>query len=62
MNNGTYLWRKSSYTGTDNNCVELHVGPGQTGIRDTKDRAGGMITVAAAGWSQFLSMVKQTAN
>jgi hypothetical protein len=47
---GTWEWRKSSYSGgTQNNCVEVAVRNDETRIRDTKDRAGGHLSLTAAG-------------
>lgn len=51
-------WRTSSYTNAgNNNCVE--VGPTATavGVRDTKDRARGHITVSRAAWATFVRNV-----
>lgn len=39
-------WRKSSYSSGDpDNCVEIAVTPSVVGIRDTKDRDGGRLTL-----------------
>ncbi|MET9629975.1 DUF397 domain-containing protein [Lentzea sp. NPDC006480] len=43
-------WRKSSYSGDGNNCVEVGHG---VGIRDSKAPAT-HLTVSAAAWSAFL--------
>lgn len=51
-------WRTSSYTNpNNNNCVE--VGPTATavGVRDTKDRARGHITISRAAWATFVRNV-----
>ncbi|MFE0025886.1 DUF397 domain-containing protein [Amycolatopsis sp. NPDC059021] len=47
-------WAKSSHSGTQTECVEVAVSPGIVGVRDTKDRQGGTLTVPAAAWSAFL--------
>ncbi|GAA1946057.1 DUF397 domain-containing protein [Amycolatopsis minnesotensis] len=50
-------WRKSSYSGMgggDNNeCVEVAVSTETVGVRDTKDRAAGHLTVSPAAWAAF---------
>ncbi|GLY52116.1 DUF397 domain-containing protein [Lentzea sp. NBRC 102530] len=43
-------WRKSSYSGSSNNCVEIGRG---VGIRDSKAPAT-HLPVSAAAWSAFL--------
>lgn len=49
-------WRVSSYSGANNNCVEVSLGLGDVvGVRDTKDRLAGNITVDAHAWAVFLS-------
>ncbi|MCP2247422.1 DUF397 domain-containing protein [Lentzea aerocolonigenes] len=47
-------WRKSSYSGTADNCVEVGRG---VGIRDSKAPAT-HLPVAAESWSIFLTEVK----
>ncbi|MDX3663540.1 DUF397 domain-containing protein [Streptomyces sp. ID05-26A] len=45
-------WRKSSYSGDSNNCVEVGHG---VGIRDSKAPST-FLPVSANAWSAFLSM------
>jgi hypothetical protein len=52
------MWRKSSYSGAANNCVELGVTTDVTVIRDSKDTLGTPLTVSPAPWSIFLSGIK----
>lgn len=58
MKDHTALWRKSSYSGASegstNDCVEVAVAAHEVGVRDTKSRAGGQLTVTAAAWSAFV--------
>lgn len=52
-------WRKSSYSqGGDANCVELAWDERGLLTRDSKAPLGGMLLVADAGASAFLSAVK----
>ncbi|GLY50964.1 DUF397 domain-containing protein [Lentzea sp. NBRC 102530] len=50
-------WRKSSYSGDGDNCVEIGHG---VGIRDSKAPAT-HLPFSAAAWSAFLTSVKTTA-
>lgn len=52
-------WRKSTYSGTNNNCVEHAALPsGRHAVRDTKDRALGAHTFAPAQWQAFVIAVR----
>jgi Domain of unknown function (DUF397) len=53
-------WRKSSFSGTTGNCVEVGFTPaGQVaGIRDSKSPERGALTVSASAWHQFLDGAK----
>ncbi|WP_255614930.1 MULTISPECIES: DUF397 domain-containing protein [unclassified Saccharopolyspora] len=51
-------WFKSSYSKTQNECVEVALVPGGAGVRDTKDRDGGTLTFTSTTWSTFLSTLK----
>lgn len=56
----TQLWRTSSYTQEAGQCVEVAITSEAVGVRDTKNRAGGHLTVPAAAFTQFLDAVKTT--
>ena len=61
--NAANAWRKSSYSTNDSNCVEVTTSTSSTttvGVRDTKDREGGYLTVPAAAWTAFLSSAART--
>lgn len=51
-------WGKSSYSGTENACVEICPGR-MVGVRDTKNRAAGQLTVSAATWRAFVAHAKR---
>ena len=51
-------WHKSSHSTDQSNCVEVATSPVEIGIRDTKDRAGGHLTVSLAAWTAFLSSTR----
>ncbi|MFJ9881817.1 DUF397 domain-containing protein [[Kitasatospora] papulosa] len=48
-------WFKSSYsTGSGGECVEVAACPGTVCVRDSKVKAGPILTVADGGWVAFL--------
>ena len=51
-------WRTSSRSDDQGQCVEVAVTPNRVGIRDTKNRNAGHLTVTAAQWSAFIAHVK----
>lgn len=50
---GVVEWRKSSYSITREDCVEVGLAPGRVGIRDTKNREAGHLTVPRTAWTAF---------
>jgi len=52
-------WRRSSYSGTGNNCVEV-VGrlPEGIAVRDSKDPHGPQLTFTATEWETFTRRLK----
>ncbi|MCA1186902.1 MULTISPECIES: DUF397 domain-containing protein [unclassified Saccharopolyspora] len=51
-------WFKSSYSNSQNECVEVALTSGSTGVRDTKDRDGGTLIFTSTTWSAFLRTLK----
>ncbi|MFC6880352.1 MULTISPECIES: DUF397 domain-containing protein [Actinomadura] len=53
-------WRKSSYSGTGNNCVEAgRVGERRVGVRDSASGgAGPGLEFAETAWAAFLDAVR----
>jgi hypothetical protein len=52
-------WRKSSYSGNSANCVEVALETdGSVAVRDSKDRAGHVLSFLHGEWGGFLEGVK----
>ncbi|WP_116042205.1 DUF397 domain-containing protein [Amycolatopsis palatopharyngis] len=51
-------WRKSSYSSTETNCVEVAYSHSAM-VRDTKDRTGGSLALTSAAWRSFTASVKR---
>ena len=51
-------WRKSTYSGAGNNCVELVVGQRTTSVRDSK-RPGPTLIFADRTFRAFLTSLRQ---
>lgn len=51
-------WRKSTYSGNGEACVELGNVPGAVLVRDTTDRGGALLSVSGAAWTAFLATVR----
>ncbi|WP_410672682.1 DUF397 domain-containing protein [Amycolatopsis sp. cmx-4-68] len=51
------VWRKSSYSGHEDNCVEVALGR-VVGVRDTKARAAGQLSVPARAWRSVLDRLR----
>ncbi|MEW2499908.1 DUF397 domain-containing protein [Amycolatopsis sp. CA-161197] len=50
-------WIKASYSNGSGNCVEAAVLPVAVGIRDTKARETGHLTVTPAAWVAFTEAI-----
>jgi hypothetical protein len=52
-------WRTSSYSGANNNCVEVASNlPGIVAVRDSKHPGGGQLVVPDEQWMAFVARVK----
>jgi hypothetical protein len=52
-------WRKSSYSGNGNNCVEIAVADGLIAVRDTMNRDGVTKIFTDRAWQHFTRRVKR---
>jgi len=58
MNPAQWAWRKSSKSATDGSCVEV-AWPGHiVALRESKNPAGGHLTISAAAHEIFLATLK----
>ncbi|MFJ6618431.1 DUF397 domain-containing protein [Kitasatospora sp. NPDC091335] len=53
------IWRKSSFSGAQSNCIEIAAGVTEVvPVRDSKDPNGPALLFPAEAWASFLSGVK----
>ena len=59
MSAETPKWKKASRSAYNGDCVEVaNLGGGQMGIRDSKNVAGGHLTVGAEVFKAFVGKIK----
>ena len=52
-------WFKSSRSGSGNEfCIEVRITASVTGVRDTKNRTGGSLSLRTADWGTFVAGAK----
>ena len=51
-------WRKSTYSRSNGNCVEVGTGQALVAVRDSKDPDGPVIDVSPRAWIEFTEFVK----
>ena len=51
-------WRKSSYSGGGNNCVEVAAGTDTVAVRDSKNPQAGQLLFDPATWTAFTAAIK----
>lgn len=51
-------WRKSSYSSSQGQCVEVGHEPRTVGVRDSKNRDAGALAVSTTTWSAFVTGLK----
>ena len=54
MNLYSASWRKSSYSGTQSDCVEVAFGSTQAAVRDSKDPNGGVLVLSPASFAALV--------
>jgi predicted secreted Zn-dependent protease len=58
MDVGHVMWRRSSYTGANGNCVEVAQLPAVVAVRDSKDPDGPRLACSPQEWRAFVAGVK----
>ena len=58
MTTNDLIFRKSSYSGTGNNCVEVADVPGASAVRDTQNRDAGHLLFPDAERAALLSTTR----
>lgn len=55
-----FEWKKSTYSaGNGGNCVEVAATPYAIGVRDTKNRTQGHLTVSPDAWRAFITDIRR---
>ncbi|MCW2903770.1 MAG: hypothetical protein JWO67_6035 [Streptosporangiaceae bacterium] len=52
------VWRKSSHSGNQGDCVELARLGAEVGVRDSKNAAAGHLTVSAQAFSALVARIR----
>ncbi|MEE1739020.1 DUF397 domain-containing protein [Streptomyces sp. BE147] len=52
------VWRSSSYSSGNGQCVEVAIAPGSIPVRDSKDQGGPILAFDAHTWTVFMAGVK----
>ena len=55
---GPVNWRKSSRSKQQGDCVEVGFAPDAVGVRDSKDRAGGVLAFGPGQWDAFTAALR----
>jgi hypothetical protein len=51
-------WRKSSYSNSNSNCVEVGQDGSRIAVRDTRDRTGPALAFIQQGWRELARRVR----
>lgn len=52
-----HRWKKSTYSGSNGDCVEVAVTTGEVAVRDSKAPRDGRLRVSRERWGSFLGAV-----
>lgn len=55
------IFRKSSYSGRGDNCVEVADAPGLSAVRDTQNLDTGHLSFSSSEWSALLDTIRADA-
>lgn len=58
MTSEPLVFRKSSYSSPDAQCVEVAKAPGAVAVRDSKNPEGGMLTLSVAEFGALLDRLR----
>jgi len=53
------IWRKSTFSLSNGNCVEVGTGQGTVAVRDSRDPDGPVIDVSPRAWITFTAYIKR---
>jgi hypothetical protein len=59
MSDNSGNWRKSSFSYSNGQCVEVGTGAASVGVRDTALDRSPVLTFGAGEWRRFLAEVKR---
>jgi len=57
-NHSDASWRKSSYSNSESNCVEVAGRAGSVAVRDSKDPDGPALAFRPGGWTVFVRRLR----
>jgi hypothetical protein len=52
-------WKKSSFSGAGNDCLEARLVGSRVEVRDSLDRGGAVLRLTTEGWRAVLATVRQ---
>jgi len=59
----TTPWRKSSYSNSQANCVEVaKTGSGKVAVRDSRNPGGGALSFSRDEWKSFVAKIQTMAS